>query len=85
MGYINMIYLTHEIEQNVINAETQISQNCHFPNGRGTDRWANIYYHEELEIYYITKPTVSGWNDGVESFTQEEMMAGVTGVEEREW
>lgn len=79
------IFLTHETSDNVTAAEAQISLNCHFPNGRKTDRWSPINFHPDFNVYYILKPPVDGWTDGVESFTQEEMMAGVTGVEEMEW
>lgn len=79
------IVLTSAIEQNVIDAEAQISANCGFPNGRGTDCWDITRYSDEHEIYYITKPPITGWRDGVDSFTQAQMMAGVIDVEEQEW
>jgi hypothetical protein len=75
-----MIFLAHETEQNVIDAEAQISANCHFPNDRGTDKWANVFYSDQHEVFYILKPPVEGWTDGVESFTQEQMMANVVNV-----
>jgi hypothetical protein len=80
-----MLFLTHATEQNVIDAEAKISANCHFPNGRGTNKWANVFYNDSSEVYYILKPPVEGWHDDVESFTQEQMMDGVTGVEEKDW
>lgn len=85
-----MIFLTHATEQNVIDAEAKISANCHFPNQRipeykSTQRWAEVFYNESLEVFYIVKPPSDGWSDGVETFTQSEMMEGVTGVEEKEW
>lgn len=80
-----MIYLTHAIEQNIIDAQAQISANCGFPNDRGTNNWDVPTYNEELEIFYIVKPPVEGRIDGEDILTQAQMMANVTGVEEREW
>ncbi|HEX2684819.1 MAG TPA: hypothetical protein VHL77_12830 [Ferruginibacter sp.] len=85
-----MLFLTHANRQNVVDAEAKISANCHFPNGRGTNKWANVFYNEPLEVYYILKPPVEGWRDEYmaergEIFTQAQMMDGVTGVEEQDW
>lgn len=80
-----MIYLTSADEQKVVAAQAQICINCGFPNGRGTDNWDIPGYKEDLGVYYIVKPPVEGWSDGVDSFTQAEMMAGVVDVVEREW
>ncbi len=85
MGDHCVIYLTHEIEQNIIDAQAQISANCGFPNGRGTDCWDVTSYHAGLEVFYIVKPPVEGRIDGEDILTQAQMMAGVVGVEEREW
>lgn len=85
MGIYPMIYLTHETEQNVIDAEAQISANCGFPNGRGTDNWDIPGYKEDLEVFFIVKPPITGRGDGESTFTQEQMMTSVVDVVEREW
>lgn len=83
------IFLASEIEQHAIDAEAQVSINCHFPNGRGTDKWADVYYNEGFGLYYFLKPPPEGWKDNVESFTQEQMMQNVVlgpnGVTQYDW
>lgn len=83
------IFLASELEQHAVDAQVQVSVNCHFPNGRGTDKWANIFYKEDLGLFYFLKPPVEGWKDSVDSFTQAQMMENVVlgpnGVTQYDW
>lgn len=80
------LFLTSTNEAAIIAAEAQISANCGFPNGRGTERWAVPQKAINEDLWFIIKPSVNGYSDTVEAFTQEQTLAGVdlSGVTEQE-
>lgn len=52
--------------------EAAICQNCGIPDGRGTERWSEVYEYPEGG-FYISAPTAAGWG----GYTFAQMMAGI--------
>jgi len=63
-------------------AEAQIRQNCRWPSD-STERWAIPEKATGQELWFFPKPI--GYSDGIDHFTQEEMMNGLTDYIEMEF
>lgn len=67
-------------QEQVTLANSQIGTNCGFPNGHGTDMWDQPEAANGQTFYFIMAPDPSGWSDGVQSFTYDQMMNNVVNV-----
>lgn len=74
----DLLTVQERINQNfeeLLKIDARISQNCGFPNGRGTLRWQEPQKAYNKELCFLREP--DGWFDSVDSFTKEQMLAGV--------
>lgn len=55
-----MIILMSENREAVVAAEQQIRLNAGIPDGKGTEKWSDIY--ENSGLFYIIAPQNEGWN-----------------------
>lgn len=81
MGDFHMswnIFFTGTFEE-VTAANAQINANCGFPD-EYTDNWANPQQAYEQDFWFILMPPPEGYRDPVNSWTQEQMIAGVVNV-----
>lgn len=82
------IFFTSSDQQKIEALEKKISDNCGIPNTVGTLRWAKIEKAFDQDLWFIPKPDAAGWTSAnFESFSQEEMLAGVdlAGITEQEF
>lgn len=70
-----MLFLTGT-ENQIIEANAQINQNCGLPNNKGTNTWGEPTKMYLVDLWYIPAPPENGWNE----FSYEEMMYGVVDV-----
>lgn len=70
-------------QSEVTAANDQIDSNCGFPDGY-TNTWDIPVQAYEQDFWFIRKPPVAGYKEPTRSFTQAQMIAGVTNVTEEE-
>ena len=70
-------------EEQVSVAVEQINSNCGFPDGY-TETWDTPRQAYEQDFWFIIMPPAEGYKEPTRSFTQEQMIAGVTNVQEQE-
>lgn len=76
------IYFTGT-EEAVVTANAQINSNCGFPDSC-TEGWATPQQAYEQDFWFILMPPPDGYTTKCGSWTQEEMISDVTGVEEQQ-
>jgi hypothetical protein len=63
----------------IIAANDQINTNCGFPDGV-TSTWAIPMQAWEQDFWFIQMPPASGYNNGINSWTQAQMIDGIEDV-----
>jgi hypothetical protein len=66
--------------EDVTAANSQIDDNCGFPNG-DTQTWSVPQQAYEQDFWFILQPPPEGYKDKIGYWTQEQMISGVENVE----